>query len=84
MCRASRLTFYFFTRGVSDFDNTSEVWIYDLHTNMPSFGKTNPLTAETFANFEKVFNAENRRAVLDERFNVFTRQQIADKTIRLI
>ncbi len=69
----------FFNRGVSDYDNTNEVWIYDLRTNMPTFGKTNPLTAETFANFEKAFDAEDRRAVRDERFNVFTRQQIAEK-----
>lgn len=65
----------FFSRGGS----TSEVWIYDLRTNMPSFGKTNPLTAETFAAFESAYDAENRRAVRDERFSVFTREQIADK-----
>lgn len=33
----------FFTRGKTDKDNTKEVWFYDLRTNMPSFGKTNPL-----------------------------------------
>ena len=69
----------FFTRGNSDYDNTKEVWFYDLRTNMPSFGKTNPLTAETFADFEKAFDAEDRRAVRDERFSVFTRAQIAEK-----
>ncbi len=69
----------FFTRGVSDEGNTKEVWFYDLRTNMPSFGKTNPLTKDTFADFEKAFDAEDRRAVNDERFSVFTRQQIADK-----
>ena len=69
----------FFTRGVSDEGNTKEVWFYDLRTNMPSFGKTNPLTKDTFADFEKAYDAEDRRAVTDERFSVFTRQQIADK-----
>jgi type I restriction enzyme M protein len=69
----------FFTRGVSDEGNTKEVWFYDLRTNMPSFGKTNPLTKDTFTEFEKAFDAEYRRAVNDERFSVFTRQQIADK-----
>ena len=69
----------FFTRGTTDEDNTHEVWFYDLRTNMPSFGKTNPLKREHFADFEKVFEANNRRAVRDERFNVFTRAQIAEK-----
>ncbi|MBQ5344554.1 MAG: SAM-dependent DNA methyltransferase, partial [Acidaminococcaceae bacterium] len=32
----------FFTRGKTDKNNTKEVWFYDLRTNMPSFGKTNP------------------------------------------
>lgn len=69
----------FFKRGYSDFDNTKEVWFYDLRTNMPSFGKTAPLTKETFAAFENAFNAIDRRAVVDERFSVFTRAQIAEK-----
>ena len=41
----------FFTRGTSDKDNTKEVWFYDLRTNMPSFGKTNPLKKEDFDDF---------------------------------
>ncbi len=69
----------FFTRGTTDEGNTREVWFYDLRTNMPSFGKTNPLRKEHFADFEKAFESEDRRAVHDERFNVFTREQIADK-----
>lgn len=69
----------FFTRGMTDADNTCEIWFYDLRTNMPSFGKTNPLKKEHFADFEKAFEAEDRRAVHDERFNVFTRAQIAAK-----
>ncbi len=69
----------FFKRGVSDYDNTKEVWIYDLRTNMPSFGKTAPLNKETFAAFESAFDAPDRRAVNDERFSVFTRAQIAEK-----
>ena len=69
----------FFTRGTTDEDNTHEVWFYDLRTNMPSFGKTNPLKHEHFADFEKAFEADSRCAVRDERFNVFTREQIAEK-----
>ena len=69
----------FFTRGRTDKGNTKEVWFYDLRTNMPSFGKTNPLKAEHFAGFEEAFEAEDRRAVQDERWSVFSREEIAAK-----
>jgi len=69
----------FFTRGKTDKDNTKEVWFYDLRTNMQSFGKTNPLKAEDFTGFEAAYEAEDRSKVQDERWNVFTREQIAEK-----
>ena len=69
----------FFTRGKTDKNNTKEVWFYDLRTNMPSFGKTNPLKREHFADFEKAYEASDRRKIKDERWNVFTRAQIAEK-----
>lgn len=69
----------FFTRGKTDKDNTKEVWFYDLRTNMPSFGKTNPLKKEHFTDFEKAYEASDRYAVDDERWNVFTREEIAEK-----
>ncbi len=69
----------FFTRGKTDRGNTKEVWFYDLRTNMPSFGKTNPLKTEDFAGFEMAYEAENRHTVQDERWNVFTREEIAAK-----
>ncbi len=69
----------FFTRGETDKGNTKEVWFYDLRTNMPSFGKTNPLKAGHFADFEKAYEAADRHAVQDERFQAFTREQIAEK-----
>lgn len=69
----------FFTRGKTDKGNTKEVWFYDLRTNMPSFGKTNPLKKEHFADFEAAYEAADRHTVQDERFSVFTREQIAEK-----
>ena len=69
----------FFTRGKTDKDNTKEIWFYDLRTNMPSFGKTNPLKKEHFADFEAAYEAPDRHEVQDERFSVFTREQIAEK-----
>lgn len=70
---------FFFTRGVREKDNTKEVWIYDLRTNMQSFGKTNPLKEEHFKDFVAAFTAENRSAVQDERWRCFTRQEIRDR-----
>ncbi|MCD7744316.1 MAG: SAM-dependent methyltransferase, partial [Lachnospiraceae bacterium] len=69
----------FFTRGKMDKGNTSEVWFYDLRTNMPSFGKTNPLRKEHFVGFEAAYTAEDRSAVTDERWSRFTRDEIAAK-----
>ena len=69
----------FFTRGTSDKGNTKEVWFYDLRTNMPSFGKTTPLKKEHFADFEKAYEAEDRHAVQDKRWSVFTRKEIEEK-----
>ena len=69
----------FFTRGKTDKGNTKEVWFYDLRTNMPSFGKTTPLKTEHFADFEAAYTAEDRRAVQDERWSVFTREEIEAK-----
>lgn len=69
----------FFTRGTTDQNNTGEVWFYDLRTNMPSFGKTNPLKYDHFKGFMTAYTAEDRHDVQDERWSVFTRDQIAQK-----
>ena len=66
----------FFTRGTKDEGNTKEVWFYDLRTNMPSFGKTNPLKKEDFAGFVKAYTAKDRHSVDDERWSCFTTEQI--------
>jgi len=66
----------FFTRGKTDKGNTKEVWVYDLRTNMPSFGKRNPLTVSHFDDFIAAYTAKDRRKVKDERWNVFTREEI--------
>lgn len=73
----------FFSRGKTDKGNTSAVWIYDLRTNAPAFGKRTPLTRAHFSEFEKAFGDDplgkaNRK---DEgetgRFKKFTREEIA-------
>ena len=69
----------FFTRGTTDQDNTKDVWVYDLRTNMSSFGKRNQLSMAHFENFMKAYVAEDRSKVEDERWNKFTREEIAKK-----
>jgi type I restriction enzyme M protein len=65
----------FFTRGASDKGTTKETWVYDLRTNMPSFGKRTPLTVEHFAPFVAAYG--NRQDEGEEgRFRRFTREQL--------
>lgn len=69
----------FFTRGTTDKENTNEVWFYDLRTNMPSFGKTNPLKYDHFKDFIAAYTADDRYAIKDERWNAFNRNDIEEK-----
>lgn len=69
----------FFTREKTDIGNTKEVWVYDLRTNMDSFGKRNPLTAAHFEKFIEAFTAENRFKVNEDRWNIFSREDISKK-----
>ncbi|MDT8389174.1 MAG: N-6 DNA methylase [Lentisphaeria bacterium] len=45
----------FFTRGTTEKDNTKHVWVYDLRSNMPSFGKRTPFSEQHLAPFEAVY-----------------------------
>lgn len=75
----------FFTRGETDRGSTKETWVYDLRTNMPSFGKTAPLKAEHFSEFESCFGPDpyGRSHRKDQgesgRFRRFTREWIREK-----
>jgi len=72
----------FFSRGKTDKGNTKKVWIYDLRTNMPSFGKRTPLTREHFKEFEDAFGddpmGKSKRSDQGERsrFRCFSRKEI--------
>ena len=70
----------FFPRGKTEKDNTKEVWFYDLRTNMPSFGKRTPLKEEHFEGFIKAYTAEDRSKVEDERWSVYTREEVHKKS----
>lgn len=73
----------FFTRGETDTGHTQQVWVYDLRTNMPAFGKRTPLTHGHFAEFEQCYGKQSdgtgKRTDQGEsgRFRCFTREQIA-------
>ena len=73
----------FFERGKTDKANTQEVWYYDLRTNMPKFGKRTPFTEKHFEGFEVAYTATDRTQIKDERFNVVTLAEIAQKNYSL-
>ena len=81
--------FLFFTKGETDRSNTKAVWVYDLRANMPSFGKTRPLTLSDFAEFEAAFGDDpyGKSDRVDQgeegRWRCFSRQQIADRNDNL-
>jgi type I restriction enzyme M protein len=72
----------FFTRGKKDKGNTKKIWVYDMRTNMPSFGKRSPLTLDHFKGFIKAFGddpygrAERQDQGETGRFRSFTREEI--------
>jgi type I restriction enzyme M protein len=69
----------FFRRAKTDKGNTKEVWFYDMRSGMESLGKRNPLNYEHFTDFIKDYKATNRSKVIDERWKVYTREQIVEK-----
>lgn len=80
----------FFSRGKSDKGNTKEVWVYDLRTNMPQFGKRTAFTAQHFFDFEAAYGDDPLgtpaslalRVDTGElgRFRKFTREWIAERS----
>ena len=75
----------FFQRGMMEKGNTESVWVYDLRTNMPSFGKRTPLTRGHFKEFIVAYgddpNGKAQRVDQGEegRFRCFTREVIAQR-----
>jgi type I restriction enzyme M protein len=73
----------FFTRGHDDSNQTKEVWVYDLRTNAPKFGKRSPLGIEYFADFIERFgvwpelNSPREDGAETDLFRRFTRDEIA-------
>jgi type I restriction enzyme M protein len=65
---------------------TQQVWLYDLRTNMPTFGKTTPLKRSDFDGFIRFYgNRVDGRdrpvsgETMDERARMFSRNEIAEQ-----
>jgi type I restriction enzyme M protein len=75
----------FFTRGEKEKANTKKVWVYDLRTNAPPFGKRTPFTREYLEPFVDAFGGDpagkSKRKDDGEagRFRAFTREDIAKR-----
>jgi len=79
----------FFTRGKSNDANTKEVWVYDLRSNINTFGRNNLLTRQFFEKFESSFGkdpfgkpaglAKRKDTGARGRFRRFTREWIAKR-----
>lgn len=76
----------FFTRADQEApleDATKAVWIYDMRSGAPAYGKTKPIRANDFAEFVQSFgddplgNAERTDAGEEGRFRSFSRAEIA-------
>lgn len=73
----------FLSRGKRDLGNTKEVWIYDMRTNMPAFGKTRPLSITDFRDFETEYgddpygNTVRTDGGAEGRFRRFSRDDIS-------
>jgi len=75
----------FFTRGQKDQGNTKDIWIYDMRSNMPSFGKRTPLTTAHFEDFVKAYGSDPYGKVQRKdqgekgRFRCFSRVDITKR-----
>lgn len=73
-----------FSRPREGEQKTSQVWVYDLRTNMPRFRKGRQLTPEVFSEFVDLFGPDPlgrgpRSEAASERFKPFSRKEIADR-----
>ena len=74
-----------FTREQNTTHTTTKLWIYDLRTNMPRFGKTTPLRDEHFLEFESCYGNDpyGRSNRINQgpngRFRSFTREELSQR-----
>jgi type I restriction enzyme M protein len=79
----------FFTRGQTEKGNTKKVWVHDLRTNAPAFGKRTLFTAEYLRPFVAAYGSDpsGKSKRKDEgpegRWRAFTRDEIAKRNDNL-
>lgn len=76
----------FFERENGATDSTPEVWVYDLRTDMPTFGKNMPIEERHFESFVEFYGPTptgsghlDRTKSEDPRARRFTREEIAGR-----
>lgn len=84
-----RTNVLFLRRGRTDRANTKAVWVYDMRADQPAFGRTRPLTAADFADFEAAYGDDPNGNVLRTdmgetgRFRRFDRDEITKRNDNL-
>ena len=78
----------FFSRGQAETGNTSVIWVYDMRSNAPKFGKKRPLLSKDFSEFERLFGSNDVGAKrtdlgLGSRWRSFDRQEIRERSDNL-
>jgi type I restriction enzyme M protein len=72
----------FFERGITEENNTKQIWYYDLRTNMESLGKRNPLARKHFAEFVLAYTGgisiDDVKEKFDGTINFKKREKISD------
>ncbi len=74
----------FFTKGLSDTNNTTKVWFYDMRSTSTRFGKRRPLTESDFSDFDNLYGndphgkSERIDQGNDGLWRFFTREQIRE------
>lgn len=72
----------FFTKGFPGRKNQSnEIWIYDLRTNVQNIKKSNPITRKLLDHFETSYLQKTRKE--NQRFRKFTIREIEDRKYNL-
>jgi type I restriction enzyme M protein len=73
----------FFTRGITETDNTKNVWFYDMRTNTPNYGKRTPFTEKAFEDFVLAYTGgipfDEVEAKYDGLINEEHRKKIKDE-----
>ncbi|MBA4319763.1 MAG: SAM-dependent methyltransferase [Flavobacterium sp.] len=73
----------FFTRGKTETGNTKNVWIYDMRTNAPNYGKRTPFTEKAFEDFVLAYTGgisfDNVEVDYDGLINEENRKNIKDE-----